>query len=141
MNDLVEKFLPKRSPDTAAYWDACQRHELLIQRCSKCDVLQFYPRNVCTSCGSRTLDWVTATGHGKVLSWTIVRRAVSAAYADDVPYVIALIKLQEGVVMMSKVVACEPEAVHTGMAVEVKFEDWSEQVSMPVFVPVTTTQS
>jgi len=141
MNDLVEKFLPKRSPDTAAYWDACQRHELLIQRCSKCGVLQFYPRNVCTSCGSRTLDWVTATGRGKVLSWTIVRRAVSAAYADDVPYVIALIELQEGVVMMSKVVGCEPESVHTGMAVEVRFEDWSEQVSMPVFVPVTATDS
>lgn len=141
MNDPVEKFFPQRSPDTAAYWDACQRHELLIQRCSKCGVLQFYPRNVCTSCGSNSLDWVTATGRGKVLSWTIVRRAVSAAYADDVPYVIALIKLQEGVVMMSKVVACEPEAVHTGMAVEVNFEDWSEQVSMPVFVPVTATDS
>ena len=137
MNDPVERFLPKRSPDTAAYWDACQRHELLIQRCSTCGELQFYPRNVCTSCGSNSLDWVTASGHGKVLSRTIVRRAVSAAYADDVPYVIALIELQEGVVMMSKVVGCEPESVHTGMAVEVNFEDWSEQVSMPVFVPVT----
>jgi uncharacterized OB-fold protein len=139
MNDSVDKIFPKRSPDTAAYWDACQRHELLIQRCSTCHVLQFYPRNVCTSCGSNSLDWVTASGHGKVLSWTIVRRAVSAAYADDVPYVIALIKLQEGVVMMSKVVACEPESVHMGMAVEVSFEDWSEKVSMPVFVPATAT--
>jgi len=141
MNDLVEKFFPKRSPVTAAYWDACQRHELLIQRCSNCGVLQFYPRNVCTSCASNSLDWVTASGHGKVLSWTIVRRAVSAAYADDVPYVIALIKLQEGVVMMSKVVGCAPESVHIGMAVEVDFEDWSEQVSMPIFVPVTATGS
>jgi len=137
MNDPVEKFFPKRNPDTAAYWDACQRHELLIQRCSNCGALQFYPRNLCTGCGSNSLGWVTASGHGKVLSRTIVRRAVSAAYADDVPYVIALIKLQEGVVMMSKIVGCEPESVHTGMAVEVKFEDWSEQVSMPVFVPVT----
>jgi hypothetical protein len=137
MNDLVEKFFPRRSPDTAAYWDACQRHELLIQRCGNCRAYQFYPRNFCTSCCSKTLDWISATGHGKVLTWTIVRRAVSAAYADDVPYVIALIKLQEGVVMMSKVIGCEPEAVHTGMAVEVNFEDWSEQVSMPVFVPVT----
>jgi uncharacterized OB-fold protein len=64
---------------------------------------------------------------------------VSAAYVDDVPYVIALIKLQEGVVMMSKVVGCEPEAVHTGMTVEVSFEDWTKQVSIPVFVPVCAT--
>jgi uncharacterized OB-fold protein len=136
MNDQVEKFLPKPTADTAAYWDACQRHELLIQRCGKCREYQFYPRNFCTSCCSKTLDWVSTVGHGKVLTWTVVRRAVSAAYTDDVPYVIALIKLQEGVVMMSKVVGCKPESVHTGMAVEVSFEDWSEQVTVPVFVPV-----
>lgn len=141
MNDHVEKFFPKSSPDTAAYWEACQRHELLVQHCGKCGTHQFYPRNFCTSCGSNSLDWVSATGKGKVLSWTIVRRAVSAAYADEVPYVIALIELQEGVVMMSKVVVAELESIHTGMAVEVDFEDWSAEVSMPVFIPVTATQS
>lgn len=141
MNDQVEKFFPVSNPDTATFWDACQRHELLIQQCNKCGTHQFYPRIFCTNCSSTTLKWVPASGMGIIETWTIVRRAVSAAYAGDVPYVIALIKLQEGPVMMSKIIACEPESVHTGMAVEVSFEDWSEQVSMPVFVPASTNQS
>jgi uncharacterized OB-fold protein len=139
MTAQVEKFYPQRGPDTAAYWDACQQHQLLIQCCDNCGTNQFYPRSICASCSSRSLNWVAAKGQGNVISWTIVRRAVSAAYADDVPYVIALIELIEGVVMMSKVTGCDPETVHTGMAVEVSFEDWSEQVSMPVFIPLNTT--
>jgi len=137
MSGKVEKFLPQPRPGTETYWNACRQHELLIQCCSECGTHQFYPRIFCTSCSSRAVEWVPAEGRGKVMTWTVVRRAVSAAYADDVPYVIALIELHEGPVMMSKLSGCTPESVYTGMAVEVNFEDWSEQVSMPVFVPVT----
>jgi len=137
MTGHSQKFLPQSKPGTEAYWDACRRHELHIQRCNDCGTHQFYPRIFCSKCSSKAVDWVHASGFGKVLTWSIVRRAISEAYAADVPYVIALIELQEGPVMMSKVSACEPEAVFTGMAVEVSFEDWTEQVSMPVFIPVT----
>lgn len=138
MTGHAEKFLPKSRPGTEVYWDACRQHELLIQRCSECGTHQFYPRIFCTSCSSRAVEWVRASGHGKVLTWTVVHRAVSEAYAADVPYTIALVELQEGPVMMSKVSSCESEPVYSGMAVEVSFEDWSDQVSMPVFVPATT---
>ncbi len=138
MTGQSEKFLPQSRPGTETYWNACRQHELLIQRCSECGTHQFYPRIFCTSCSSKAVDWVPASGHGKVLTWTVVRRAVSAAYAADVPYIIALIELQEGPVMMSKVSSCEPESVCSGMAVEVSFEDWSEQVSMPVFIPTSS---
>ena len=134
MTGHTGKFLPQPKPGTEAYWDACRRHEFVIQRCSDCGSHQFYPRILCTNCSSRAVEWVPASGRGKVLTWTVVQRAVSKAYADDVPYVIALIRLQEGPVLMSKVCGCEPESVYTDMAVEVSFEDWSEQVSMPVFV-------
>jgi len=135
MTDHSKKFFPRSKPGTETYWDACHRHELLIQRCGACGTHQFYPRIFCTNCSSKTIDWVRTSGRGKILTWTVIRRAVSEAYAADVPYVIALIELQEGPVMMSKVSRCEPESVCAGMAVEVSFEDWSEQVSMPVFIP------
>jgi hypothetical protein len=94
---------------------------------------QFYPRSICTGCSSSSLDWVKASGRGTVLSWTIVRHPVSEAYADDIPYVIALIKLQEGPTMMSQIIDCDPESVHSGMQVQVSFQDWTDEVSMPVF--------
>lgn len=137
MSGQAQKFLPRPKPGTQSYWDACSRHELNIQHCSECDSYQFYPRIICSQCSSRAVDWVRASGRGKVLTWSVIRRAVSEAYAGEVPYVIALIELQEGPVMMSKLSDCEPESVSAGMPVEVSFEDWSEQVTMPVFIPVT----
>ena len=136
MSDHSGKFFPVAKPGTKAYWEACRRHELQIQRCNDCGSFQFYPRIFCTHCSSRAVEGVTASGRGEVVTWTIVERAVSKAYAADAPYVIALIELQEGPVMMSKVVGCEPESVQKGMAVEVCFEDWSEEVSMPIFAAV-----
>ncbi len=137
MSDHQGKYLPVSRPGSEPYWAACSRHELLIQRCNECQTHQFYPRVLCVNCSSRTLEWVQASGRAKVVTWTIIRRAVSAAYAADVPYVIALIKLQEGPVMMSKVTDCELSSVYSGMSVEVRFEDWSEQLSIPVFVPAS----
>jgi hypothetical protein len=88
---------------------------------------------ICTSCSASSLEWVESSGSGTVVSWTIVRHPVSEAYAEDVPYVIALIKLQEGPTMMSQIIDCEPESVHSGMQVSVCFQDWTDDVAMPMF--------
>ena len=77
-----------------------------------------------------------ASGLAEVSSFTIVRRPVSKAYADEVPYVVALIKLDEGPTMMSNIVECDIDNVNIGMRVEVLFEDWSEEISIPKFRPV-----
>jgi len=130
------KHFPHPTPETEAYWDACRKHELLLQRCSQCSEFQFYPRIICTGCASDDLEWVVAGGQGKILTFTIVRRAVSEAYAADVPYVVALIELDEGPTMMSNIVQCDPETLKIGDPVQVIFQDWSEEISIPQFRPV-----
>ena len=137
MSDLVQKPCPAPSPETAEYWAGARRRELMIQQCSACGRHQFYPRTLCTACSSRTLKWVRATGRGAIRSFTIVRRAVSEAYAAEVPYVVALVALAEGPTLMSGIVGCDPGAVRIGMPVEVAFEDWSETVTIPKFAPAT----
>ena len=69
------------------------------------------------------------------MTWTIVRRPVSEAYAAGTPYVIALIRLAEGPVMMSQITGCDPERVRTGMSVEVVFQPWGDGVTVPNFTP------
>jgi len=135
MSDLPSKMMPPISPETAEYWAACKRRELVVQRCTSCGAHQFYPRVLCTACSARTVEWVGVTGRGTVRSFTVVRRAVSEAYAPEVPYVVALIALAEGPTMMSNVVGCAPESVRIGMPVQVVFEDWSETVTVPKFAP------
>jgi uncharacterized OB-fold protein len=129
------KFLPRPTPETATFWAGCREGRLLIQRCTACGQHQFYPRMVCTSCSSARLDWVEASGRGKVRSFTVVRRPVTEAYAADTPYVIALIELDEGPTLMSNVVDGDPARVSIGMPVEVLFEAWSDDITMPLFRP------
>ncbi len=136
MTDAPVKHFPRPTPETEVYWQGCRKHELLLQRCTQCNEFQFYPRIICTKCTSENLEWVKATGRGRVLTFTIIRRAVSEAYAADVPYVIALIQLDEGPKMMSNVVQCDPETLVVGSPVQVVFEDWSDEISVPQFRPI-----
>jgi hypothetical protein len=90
----------------------------------------------CAQCFGDRVAWVLASGHATVLSFTIVRRPVSPAYAPDVPYVVALVTLDEGPAMMTNIVGCEPEKVEIGMRVAVTFEDWNEEISIAKFRPL-----
>lgn len=137
MTDVIPpKPLPVPNEDTRAYWDGCRRHELLLQRCGSCGALQFYPRAICSACLSQDLSWQKATGFGTVYSYTIVHRPPSPAFAPQVPYVVALIDLDEGVRMMSHVVDCPPDQVAIGQRVQVAFRDETPEITLPVFRPV-----
>jgi hypothetical protein len=131
----IGKPLPMPTLETRPYWNGCKRHELRIQRCGACGHYQFYPRIYCTQCFDDRVEWVTASGRATVLSFTIVRRPVSPAFAQDVPYVVALVTLEEGPSMMTNIIGCEPEKVEIGMRVAVAFEDWNEEISIAKFRP------
>jgi uncharacterized OB-fold protein len=131
----VGKPVPSPTHETRAYWEGCKRHELRIQRCVGCGHNQFFPRIYCTNCFSDRVEWVKASGCAMVLSFTIVRRPPSPAFADEVPYVVALVTLDEGPTLMTNIVGCAPEKVEIGMPVEVTFDDWTEEISIPKFQP------
>src|SRR5256885_15985734 len=135
MNRAEGKPIPVPTLETAPYWEGCRQHRLRIQRCSACSRYQFFPRIYCSNCFSERIEWVNATGRARVLSFTIVRRPVSPAFANEVPYVVALVTLEEGPQMMTNIVECTPEGVRIGMALEVVFEDWTETISIPKFRP------
>ena len=113
------------------YWDGCRHGELRLQRCRSCSKFQFYPRIVCSHCGHPDLDWEPVSGRGHLASYTVVYRPVSDAY--PAPAVIALVDLVEGPRMMSSVIDCAPEHARVGAAVQVDFQAWSDEISMPVF--------
>lgn len=136
MNGQMDKFLPRPTPESAPFWQGCRDHKLLLQYCTACGKHQFYPRVICANCMSEQLEWREASGRGTVETYTIVTRPVSDAYAADVPYVIALITLEEGPRMMSNVIGCDVESVRCGVVVEVVFERWSDEITMPKFQPV-----
>lgn len=136
MDVQTGKFLPRPTPESAPFWEGCREHRLMLQRCMSCGTYQFYPRIICAHCMSDQIEWQVASGRGTVETYTIVTRAISEAYSDDVPYVIALITLAEGPRMMSNVIECDVERVTCGLPVEVVFERWSAEITMPKFRPI-----
>ncbi|MBE3603221.1 Zn-ribbon domain-containing OB-fold protein [bacterium] len=135
MADPQGKPVPAPTRETLPFWEGCRRGELMIQRCGECGHFQFFPRLYCARCMSERVDWLKASGRAEVTSFTIVRRPVSAAFAADVPYVVALVRLEEGPTMMTNIVGCPPERVAIGMAVEAIFERLTDEIMLPKFRP------
>ena len=121
--------------DSAPYWQAAASGRLLLQRCQSCGATQFYPRALCSTCLSDKLEWVESAGLGLVYSFSSVEVAPSSAFLGDLPYVVALVRLDEGVQMLTRIVDCSPETVEIGMRVRVAFQQLSDGVALPVYRP------
>ena len=106
-----------------------------MPRCNDCGKYHFYPHPLCPHCSSAKLEWVEVSGRGKLYSYTVVHRAPSKAFADEVPYVVAVVELEEGPRLMSNLKGCAPEAAKIGMSLKVAFRKLSESVTLPVFEP------
>ncbi|OZI32326.1 DNA-binding protein [Bordetella genomosp. 10] len=98
------------------YQQALAQGQFLIQRCEACSRAVFYPRMICPHCGSDKLAWQAPSGRGTVYSTTVVRRKPEAG--GD--YNVALVDLEEGVRLMSRVEDAAPGDVHIGMPVQAK---------------------
>lgn len=127
------KPVPQSTPETAPYWEAARRGELFVQRCRSCEQHYFYPRTGCPHCGSTDVEWVAASGRGRLHTYLINHRP-ARGFEEDAPYAIAVVELEEGPRLMSNIVGIEntPENLVIDMPLEVAFEergDWS----VPVF--------
>lgn len=105
------------TPVTAAYWDAAVDGRLLLQRCGSCGHVQHYPRTLCGACWSPDVTWVDAAGTGAVATFTVVHVPGHPAWAGEVPYVLALVELDEGPRLLTNVVGIPPSAVVVGQRV------------------------
>jgi len=126
----MHKPRPQASPDTQPFWDGCAAGELRYQRCRDCGAVQPLPRCLCERCHGSVLDWQIASGHGRVLSYTIVHRAPTPAWRDDVPYVIAIVVLDEGFRLMVNVAGGEQPGLAIDAAVTIGFIE-REGVTLP----------
>lgn len=130
-----KKPLPRPTAASLPFWEAAKRHELQIQCCSSCGALIFYPREACPECLSSDLTWVKVSGKGTVYSYTIAQAPTHPAFAEDVPYVVAIVELAEGPHLTTNIVGCKPEAVKIGMPVVATFEAVTPEMTLVKFRP------
>ena len=93
--------------------------KLMGARCRSCGRLLVPPRPVCPECYGDDMEWVELKGEGIVESYTVIHVAPER-FAKEAPYVVALVRLDEGVRLPGRLVGIEPEAVRVGMRVKVE---------------------
>lgn len=128
------KALPPIDSTTRPFWDGAKRHELMVYKCLNCGK-SYWPAIHCAACDNPRMEWVKASGKGEVFSFTVIHQA-PPNWSADIPYNVSWIKLNEGPVLISRMVECKNEDIHIGMPVEVVFEDITEEVTLTRFRPV-----
>ena len=100
--------------------------------CGKC---HFYPRGVCPHCWSNDLEWIKASGKGKLHTFAIPQRPIMGIPG---PFITAIVELAEGPRIATNVVGVEPDPknLRCDMEVEVVFDDLTDTIALPKFRPV-----
>lgn len=124
---------PVPNADSRAFWEGAAREELLLRHCTACDKLHYPPRHLCPYCWSDQLNWKPSAGKGTVYSFTVMHRAPTPDFVGSVPYVVALVDLEEGSRMMANVVGDNALATGVGDRVIVCYEDRPGGSKVPQF--------
>jgi uncharacterized OB-fold protein/acyl dehydratase len=127
---------PALTQDNSFFFEGAKQHRLLIQHCTNCGTLRHPPRPACPKCRSFDWDTVEASGRGTIFSFVVNHYPQVPAF--DYPLVVALVELEEGTRLVANVSGISPETAAIGMAVEAGFEDFDDDLSLPVFHPAGT---
>lgn len=111
--------------DGAAYWDRCNQGRLTFQQCRACGHRQFFSRSCCSNCLSDDLAREPARGDAVIVSFSHVH--------GGEPFTIALVRLAEGVSMLTRLVDMAAADVAIGAAVRLRFEASPSGTNLPCF--------
>lgn len=133
---FAERPDPPVTPDTQAWWDATREQRLTVQRCRACGHRQLYPRIVCTACSGQNLELVDSTGRGRVYSFSVVHRSPDPERFRP-PYAVGLVRLDEGPVLTTNLLADPLESLECDQPVTVVWEPLPDGRHLPLFTPTS----
>ena len=137
MTEQYNKPIPVPQGESDEYWNKAKEGELWLRNCNSCGNPYFYPRDISPCCFSKDTSWIKASGKASLHTYAIVHRAPHPGFAQDAPYVVAIVDLEEGPRMPTNIVIDDPtpENLQIGMPLEVIFEDISDKIALPKFKP------
>lgn len=132
---VIKRPLPSISDDTRFYWDGLEQGKLLIQRCKDCQTLRHPPAPVCIKCHSFNWDAQEVSGGGELYSYVVMHYPEVPPF--DYPNPVGLIELDEGVRLIAALVGVAPGEIKIGQRLQVEFQRFDDQITLPQFRPVT----
>jgi uncharacterized OB-fold protein len=131
------KPLPRLDDANAPFWAAAKAHELKLQKCAGCGVLRFPATRYCAACGNAESSWAEVSGRGTVSSWCRFHQVYFEGFAEDVPYIVIVVALEEGPRLFSNLVDAPEGEIEIGLPVKVYFDDVTPEVTLVKFKPAS----
>jgi len=128
--DALAKPRPQPTPVSQPFWDALRAERVDLQRCDDCGRWVHYPRSRCPACLSDRLTWTTVDGLGTVYTFTVAEQATAPPFADEVPQLLAVVELTEGVRMSTTLVDVDPADISVGMPVAPVFDHGDDGLTL-----------
>ena len=117
------KPMPVPTEISAPFWEGLKAERLLIQQCNQCNDWVFYPRRHCPQCFAHDLSWREVSGGATLYSFTVTRIATLPDFADEMPQMLAVIELDQGVRINSNLVGLDESEVKIGMRLQPVFAE------------------
>jgi uncharacterized protein len=135
--DIAAAARPAVVPDarSQAFFDGCAQGQLLIRRCIECQSWSAPADPFCSVCGGGRLEWARSSGRGVVHTFGVVHHISHPGFRDEAPYNVAVIELEEGPRLNSRIIGCGNDDIAVGMPVEVDFITTDTGVDVPAFRP------
>lgn len=126
---------PERDALNAPYWDSLTNGKLSFQRCKACGHAWLPARSECPGCLAENWQWEQAAGGAKLISWVVYHVAYHPAFANRLPYNVAVVELDEGPRLISNVVGIDDaEKLKIDQRLQLTIEDESG-TAVPRFRP------
>ena len=124
MTNNTSKPQPIPQPESERFWEGLKDEEIWLQRSKSTGDFQFFPRVTSIKDPGGEIEWVKASGSATIFTFAIVHAAPHPAFANDLPYITALVKLEEGVILPTNIVGVEPDPrnLAVGMPLKPVFE-------------------
>lgn len=129
------RILPQPDALTAPYWEGARLGELRLQHCTRCGHAWHPPLPLCPACHSMRIEWRACSGRGVLYSFTVAHHAVHPAVVEAVPYLVALVDLDEGPRIVSGLPGVPFGDARIGMRLRVRFDDAGDGLRLPQFEP------
>jgi len=135
MTDTYNKPLPLPDEASQPFFDGLVNDTLMLQHCRTCDSWMWPVTQRCRNCLSADVEWASSSGRATLYSFALVHQVYHPGFADDVPYNVAFVDLDEGVRMTTNVVGVENDELRVGMKLIATFEHVGEGQVIPKFKP------
>ncbi len=136
MSAKYTKPLPRPYVVELPFWKAAKSHELRLQKCLACGNIWYPPGESCTKCALTDYTWSKMSGKGKIWSWVVFHQLYFPSFAQDIPYNVVVVQLEEGPWMISNLLGVRNEDIKCDMPVEAVFEDVTEDFTLVKFRPM-----